>query len=718
MKICIIGKYPPIQGGVSRQMYWLAFALASLGNQVYFVTNSNEVEPEYRMYISAEQASKLECSFDNGGFVKLYNTEEPWESQYIPYANPFVSKLCAIAFEVVKNSNCSFIYTSYLEPYSIAGALVSQLTGVPYAIQHAGSDIGRLAQIKTRQSIYLEVLRNADLVITSNSVVQYLLAVGVTLEKVFMGIPGYLPEEYFNPSILSLDIAKLLNEIKDTEFYFPSNYEKSFNPSKPTIGVYCKPGKYKGTSEIVEALGILKKRGHQFNFVILCGVHGKKIQRFQKEIENNNLTQETYILPYLPHWLVPQFIRSCTSVCFLENRFPILIHRPQIPREILSCGRCLILSQEILEQQFNKVDFIDKENFLLVPDPQDIVYLTKVLDSVICYPEEAIKIGLKGHSLYGNYGNPQGFKPLVDKIIDIAKQKKEVSMSLAEFQNALIKMYTNQIFRELLKEDFLESLKDYNLSAVELNTLSALVSMKPQLDRFTHSLYVKKFNFLWSQYSTISKFFSFLESEVFTFFVRKFDFKHREWIEDINYFADILNEFFLYLNKRSDIPECFQDAVKYDRTRKEALYLSVQNTAFDQINNPYIVKKNGQNEYSFVKPEYVIIRALSYNIPLLYQDNNQQEEINLASLEKDNYIFAFVPHPERWDISIYELSPTLQVLLEKAKQPFSIGSLIQEAAIFNKIDEVTEPFQQACIQAIQHLSDIGVLIESSINLQA
>jgi hypothetical protein len=101
-----------------------------------------------------------------------------------------------------------------------------------------------------------------------------------------MGIPGYLPEEYFNPSILSLDIAKLLNEIKDTEFYFPSNYEKSFNPSKPTIGVYCKPGKYKGTSEIVEALGILKKRGHQFNFVILCGVHGKKIQRFQKEIEN------------------------------------------------------------------------------------------------------------------------------------------------------------------------------------------------------------------------------------------------------------------------------------------------------------------------------------------------------------------------------------------------------------------------------------------------
>ena len=36
-KLCLIGKYPPIQGGLSRRMYWLARCFAELGNQVHFV---------------------------------------------------------------------------------------------------------------------------------------------------------------------------------------------------------------------------------------------------------------------------------------------------------------------------------------------------------------------------------------------------------------------------------------------------------------------------------------------------------------------------------------------------------------------------------------------------------------------------------------------------------------------------------------------------------
>jgi hypothetical protein len=51
-KLCLIGKYPPIQGGISRRMYWLARCFAELGNQVHFVTNSYEVELDYKIYIS------------------------------------------------------------------------------------------------------------------------------------------------------------------------------------------------------------------------------------------------------------------------------------------------------------------------------------------------------------------------------------------------------------------------------------------------------------------------------------------------------------------------------------------------------------------------------------------------------------------------------------------------------------------------------------------
>jgi hypothetical protein len=40
MRLCLIGKYPPIQGGVSARTYQLAHGLARRGHDVYVVTNA------------------------------------------------------------------------------------------------------------------------------------------------------------------------------------------------------------------------------------------------------------------------------------------------------------------------------------------------------------------------------------------------------------------------------------------------------------------------------------------------------------------------------------------------------------------------------------------------------------------------------------------------------------------------------------------------------
>jgi len=40
MKICLFGKYPPIQGGVSMRTYWTAHELAKRGHTVHVVTNA------------------------------------------------------------------------------------------------------------------------------------------------------------------------------------------------------------------------------------------------------------------------------------------------------------------------------------------------------------------------------------------------------------------------------------------------------------------------------------------------------------------------------------------------------------------------------------------------------------------------------------------------------------------------------------------------------
>ena len=51
MRICLVGKYPPIQGGVSAQTYWFAQELANQGHQVHIVSNADEVEAGYRTTI-------------------------------------------------------------------------------------------------------------------------------------------------------------------------------------------------------------------------------------------------------------------------------------------------------------------------------------------------------------------------------------------------------------------------------------------------------------------------------------------------------------------------------------------------------------------------------------------------------------------------------------------------------------------------------------------
>src|ERR1700730_13646900 len=48
LTICLIGKYFPIQGGVSKDNQWLAYALASAGFHIHVVTNADEVESQYR----------------------------------------------------------------------------------------------------------------------------------------------------------------------------------------------------------------------------------------------------------------------------------------------------------------------------------------------------------------------------------------------------------------------------------------------------------------------------------------------------------------------------------------------------------------------------------------------------------------------------------------------------------------------------------------------
>ena len=109
MILCLVGKYPPVQGGVSSQMYWLARVLAELGHQVHFVTNADEVELSYCMYISQAERPRLECQFPGAGPpLSILRASRETPLTFL-MRNPFVTKLAALAADVITIHRCEII---------------------------------------------------------------------------------------------------------------------------------------------------------------------------------------------------------------------------------------------------------------------------------------------------------------------------------------------------------------------------------------------------------------------------------------------------------------------------------------------------------------------------------------------------------------------------------------------------------------------------------
>lgn len=387
MKLCLLIKYPPIQGGVSAQGFWAARALAARGHEVHVVTHAEEVEAAYRLALDEDDRALLEPRFERGS-VRLHGTE-PMSRKlaHIPQSNPFVSKLAGRAAEIVRRYGCELIFSYYFEPFGVAGHLAKCWTGVPQVIRHAGSDLGRLMLHPDLASTYAEILRRADGIISGNP--HPFVALGVPASHVHGVAPYYLPVEHFRPDTPPLDVAAALARVS------PSVVSPlPFDASKPAIGIYGKVGEQKGSFDLVRALSIVKRRGASFNFVALT--QGTQLEAFREAVAIAGLDDRTYILPFVAHWKVGQFIRACTAVCFLERDFTISFHTPSVPKEVLSSATCLVLSGEILEKQAYKDQMVDGENYLAVPDPRDVEQLADTLERVVRDPERAREIGRRG----------------------------------------------------------------------------------------------------------------------------------------------------------------------------------------------------------------------------------------------------------------------------------------------------------------------------------
>jgi glycosyltransferase involved in cell wall biosynthesis len=405
VRICIIGKFPPIQGGVAVRTYWIAHDLAARGHEVHVVTNAKEAVPPFRIHMRRRDWKRCEANYPakgSVGSVTLHWTDPLDRSQhYIPLASPFVSKLAGSVAKL--HTQCPFdvIYSHYLEPYGIAGHLAAGLVHVPHVARMAGSDAGRLWRHPQLQALYDHVLRSAATVIASGPVAGRAIEHGVDPGRIAGGDRFVLPEDLFCPQGPKLDMSALRREVELESPELRDAFWGDFSGELPFFGIYGKLGETKGSFALLAAMARLKAEGVKVGLLAMAHGWPALEQKFRARAKELGIADRLLQIPFLPHWRVPEFLRSCFAVCCLEQDFPIVFHTPVIAREVLTCGQCLVASTEVIRKLPDHVRLPDGYGCVAIQDVQDIGSLSARLGAIVQDPEPIASVAARGRAFAG-----------------------------------------------------------------------------------------------------------------------------------------------------------------------------------------------------------------------------------------------------------------------------------------------------------------------------
>ena len=81
-----------------------------------------------------------------------------------------------------------------------------------------------------------------------------------------------------------------------------------------------------------DALLKIRAGGVHFQLAAMVG-HGSG-PTMRSALVEAGIAERTLIRPFLPNCRVPEFIRACTAVCFLERGFRVALHGPMVAREV------------------------------------------------------------------------------------------------------------------------------------------------------------------------------------------------------------------------------------------------------------------------------------------------------------------------------------------------------------------------------------------------
>lgn len=701
MNICIIGKVSPIQGGVAQLNFWLCYALAKHGHQVHLISNGTETEEEFRVTLGRIPDDMSGTPFvDVKENLHIHYTDETAKYQYIPYANPFVTKLATLATNVVREFKCELILGHYLEPYGVAAYLTSQNTGIPFGLKHAGSDVGRLLKSPEHKTLYYDMFSKADFILPSSSTTRRFYHAGVDPYKVVPFAPPTCPEFIYNAERTPLNLGQYLEDTKDTlknpiyaelrSMFGFANYDHNAR----NIGIYGKIGVSKGSYDLIESLGKLKKQGKKFNFLALTNGHGRMLHEFISKVKEAGIEDNTIWLPFMPHWRVPEFINLCDAVCFLERDFAIPIHMPGVAIEVMRCGKCLIVSDEIFAKQRIKDQLVPGENILVV-NPQDTDALAEKINFVLEHPDKAKQIGATCYEV------AKTFYPPFDEVIASINEKfsqvleeintREIEMSALELQSFVSRLYTDDVFRKLndINPDVAESF--YQLTDEEKQTVRNIE--RNALEQFASSLKNKNFKRLSASFDYTLKVLG--EQKLFNLFERFYNlnpaYPGETKLASVTKFGQYLEDSINGI--LGDVPNYAADLVRFESIRNILNLTTTDEDDFKYINVKQSDNPNISNNTALKLRASATVLKLNFDLSVIIDSLEADKIPEKAESMETAMVMYFVPTSPK--PKLLALNVAAGTLLELIKDNITFAQLVDKFETLTGITGCSDDLKQA-----------------------
>ena len=306
-RIVYISKYPPLEGGIAAKTYWLAQALGKRGHHIHIVTDRKDIDKVHTFTVAT--------SIPNHANVTVHRPLQtvPW---HIPQGEHRALSILDMTLEVIEREKPDLITASYLVPYGLIAYLASKITGLPYVLQHGGSDIKKFVEGGLWSNLFRKVFSGAECVITD---VDHKTEIEKWNTRNRMARP-YVP---------------------DSAVFSPGIREKRKRPVVAIIGKANYHWEHKGWHRVID---IWSKLGEAFEFIVVS--QGIGLERFQAHVRKH-LGNRVNWKPFLPPWEMPSLLRSVDVLFHFEADLPFPMFSNLVV-EALFCGTIVISDQEDL----------------------------------------------------------------------------------------------------------------------------------------------------------------------------------------------------------------------------------------------------------------------------------------------------------------------------------------------------------------------------------